>query len=68
VSDALLTAHDVAERLAVSAETVLRWTRRGMLPVTRLASGELRYRESELEAWLASRPRWPPRQDDAGDR
>jgi excisionase family DNA binding protein len=52
---ALLTARHVAERLAVSAETVLRWTRRGELPAIRLPSGAIRYREDKLELWLAER-------------
>ena len=51
----LLTARDVAELLGVSAETVLRWTRKGKLPAIRLPGGALRFREAELEAWLAER-------------
>jgi excisionase family DNA binding protein len=51
----LLTARDVAERLGVSPETVLRWTRRGDLPAFRLPSGQIRYREDDLEAWLEER-------------
>ena len=54
----------------MSCETVLRWTRRGLLPAMRLPSGQIRYREADLEAWLAKRaapergvveaPRWTP--------
>lgn len=51
----LLTAREVAELLNVSAETVLRWTRRGNLPAIRLPSGALRYRGDDLDAWLAGR-------------
>ncbi len=51
----LLTAREVADIICVSTETVLRWTRRGELPAIRLTSGALRYREAELEAWLAAR-------------
>jgi excisionase family DNA binding protein len=55
MTDHLLTAREVAELLGVSAETVLRWTRRGELPAIRLPGGALRYREPELEAWLQAR-------------
>lgn len=51
----LLTAREVAERLAVSTETVLRWTRGGTLPGFRLPGGALRYQEAELTEWLAER-------------
>jgi excisionase family DNA binding protein len=51
----LLTAREVAERLGVSPETVLRWTRRGELPAVRLPGGAIRYRPDELDAWLEAR-------------
>ena len=51
----LLTARSVADLLGVSAETVLRWTRRGDLPALKLPSGQVRYRQDKLEAWLADR-------------
>jgi len=51
----LLTARDVAELLGVSTETVLRWTRRGDLPALRLPGGAIRYREPDLDEWLAAR-------------
>jgi excisionase family DNA binding protein len=50
----LLTAREVAGLLGVSAETVLRWTRRGELPAVRLPGGAIRYREDELELWLTA--------------
>ncbi len=56
----LLTAREVGDLLGVSAETVLRWTRRGDLPALRLPSGALRYREPELDAWLAERATTAP--------
>ena len=46
----MLTAREVAERLAISTATVLRWTREGKLPGFRLPSGALRYRENDLAA------------------
>jgi excisionase family DNA binding protein len=55
VTGRLLTARQVADTLGVSAETVLRWTRRGDLPAIRLPGGAIRYREDELDAWLAAR-------------
>jgi excisionase family DNA binding protein len=51
----LLTARAVAELLDVNPETVLRWVRRAELPAIRLPSGQLRFREAELETWLAER-------------
>ena len=52
----LLTARQVAERLNVSVETVLRWHRSGKLPGGyRLSSNVLRFRESEVESWLEAR-------------
>ena len=51
----LLTARQVADQLGVSAETVLRWTRRGELPAIRLPSGAIRYREIDVDDWLCLR-------------
>jgi excisionase family DNA binding protein len=53
VTERLLTARELAERLGVSAETVLRWTRRGEVPALRLPGGAIRYRPGAIEAWLA---------------
>jgi excisionase family DNA binding protein len=55
VTDRLLTAREVAELLGVSAETVLRWTRRGELPAIRLPGRAIRYRATDLDAWLLAR-------------
>ena len=52
VTDRLLTTREVAAFLGVSPETVLRRWRAGELPGYRLASNVLRFRESEIEAWL----------------
>jgi excisionase family DNA binding protein len=51
----LLTAREVSDVLGVSTETVLRWTRRGELPAIRLPSGQIRFRESDLEGWIEER-------------
>ena len=54
-SPRLLTAREVAERLGVSVETVLRWHRRGELPGVRLSSNVLRFESLELELYVADR-------------
>jgi excisionase family DNA binding protein len=51
VSGRLLTAREVGERLGLTTETILRWTRRGDLPAFKLGCA-LRYREADIEAWL----------------
>jgi excisionase family DNA binding protein len=58
----LLTARSVAGLLDVSAATVLRWTRAGDLPAVRLPSGQIRYREDELDDWINARTTTPPAQ------
>ena len=55
MSGPLLTARDVAELLGVSAETVLRYVRRGELPAIRLPGGAIRFQPDDLDAWLAGR-------------
>jgi excisionase family DNA binding protein len=52
MTDRLLTTREVAAFLGLSRETVLRRYRRDELPGYRLASNVLRFRESEIEAWL----------------
>jgi excisionase family DNA binding protein len=52
----LLTAREVAETLGVSAETVLRWHRRGSgPPALKLPGGAIRFRPEALERWLDQR-------------
>ena len=51
----LLTAREVAEDLGVSSRTVLSWAKANQLPGFRLPSGALRFRESDLDAWLEAR-------------
>lgn len=51
----LLTAREVAGRLGLSTETVLRWAKRGKLPAVYLSSRAIRFREDDLDAWLAAR-------------
>jgi excisionase family DNA binding protein len=51
----LLTAREVAERLGVSVETILRWHRRGDLPGVRLSSNVLRFDVDDVDAFIAER-------------
>jgi excisionase family DNA binding protein len=55
----LLTARQVAERLGVSSETVLRWTRQGRLPGYRIGGRALRFCEHEIDAWLEAHATTP---------
>lgn len=48
-----LTTRDVAERLGVAPETVLRWIDTRGLPARRLTSRVIRYEEHELDVWIA---------------
>lgn len=53
----LLTAREVGAKLAVSAETVLRWRREGWLQGIRLPGtkrGRLRFRSEEIDALLGA--------------
>jgi excisionase family DNA binding protein len=54
VTGRLLTAREVAEQLGLSTETILSWVRRGDLPAFRLGRA-IRFREDDLDAWLAQR-------------
>jgi excisionase family DNA binding protein len=54
MSGQLLTARELADRLGLSPETVLRKWRAGELPGYRLASNCLRFDEAEVERWLES--------------
>ncbi len=51
-SDRLLTAREVAELLGLSIQSILRRWRAGDLPGFRLGSNVLRFRRSEIDAWL----------------
>jgi excisionase family DNA binding protein len=52
VSDPLLTAREVSELLGLSTPSILRRWRSGELPGFRLSSNVLRFRRSEIDAWL----------------
>jgi excisionase family DNA binding protein len=51
VTDRLLTAREVADLLGFSPSTIVDWFERGELPGFRVG-GRLRFRASEVEAWL----------------
>jgi excisionase family DNA binding protein len=55
LTDHLLTARALAEQLDVSAETVLRWARRGEIPSIHLPGGAVRFRERDIARWLEER-------------
>jgi excisionase family DNA binding protein len=55
VTDRLLRAREVSELLGISAGTVLDWLQDGKLPGFRLSSRAVRFRESEVMAWLEER-------------
>jgi excisionase family DNA binding protein len=66
MSERLLRARDVAERLDVSTETVLRWHRSGKLPGYRLATNVLRFREGDLARWLGEAREAPSVEEEVG--
>ena len=57
--DELLTVLEVAARLKLNPETVRRWIREGKLPAIKLGptNAGWRVRASDLDHWLASRPK-----------
>lgn len=55
VTDRLLTTREVAVLLGIRPETVLRWSASGRLRGYRISSNALRFRESEVEAWIEAR-------------
>ena len=52
MTDRLVTTRELADRLAVSPETILRRWRAGDLPGYRIASNALRFDPVEVEAWF----------------
>ena len=51
-----LNESNVSERLGIKVRTLRQWRFRGKGPPYRKFVGGVRYAESDLEAWLASRP------------
>jgi predicted DNA-binding transcriptional regulator AlpA len=55
VTQRLLTARELAARLAVSTEALLRWSRAGLVPgAVKLPSGAVRFRPELVDPWLDS--------------
>jgi predicted DNA-binding transcriptional regulator AlpA len=56
VSSKLLTANEVAEQTGLSVETLAQWRsqQRGV-PYIKLSRNCVRYRQSDLDSWLAER-------------
>jgi excisionase family DNA binding protein len=54
----LLTARELADLLGFQAGTIVDWFERGELPGYRIG-GRLRFRETDLEAWLEKRRHAP---------
>jgi PTS system nitrogen regulatory IIA component len=54
VTERLLTARELADLLGFAAGTVVDWAERGDVPAFKIG-GRLRFRESEVLAWLEQR-------------
>ena len=52
--DDFLTIQDLADLLRVPVQTVYDWRRRGYGPRAHKVGGHLRWRRSDVEAWLDS--------------
>ena len=51
MSDRLLSASELAERLGFAAGTIVDWAEAGKVPAFKLG-GRLRFHEAEVQAWL----------------
>jgi excisionase family DNA binding protein len=58
VNDRLLTARELAELLGFTAGTIVDWAEAGKVPFFKVG-GRLRFRESEVLAWLEEQRRGP---------
>ena len=59
MSERLLTARELAGLLGMSASTILDWHEAGRIPSFKLPTGPVRFRASEVEAWLEGCRRGP---------
>ena len=53
ITDELLTRKDLMQLFKVSQPTVLRLEASGKLPAVRIGAGTVRYRRTDVEAFLA---------------
>jgi len=58
VTERLLTARELGELLGFAAGTIVDWAEAGRLPCFKIG-GRLRFRASEVEAWLEESRRRP---------
>ena len=56
---ALLTIHDVAQWLTVKPSTLYAWVAQGKMPALKI-HGVIRFRRTDIEAWLAGCQLEPP--------
>jgi excisionase family DNA binding protein len=56
VTERLLTAAELADVLGFSSATIVDWAEAGKVPAFKVG-GRLRFKESEIEAWLESQRR-----------
>ena len=63
MTDRLLKAREVAELLGLSSSTVLDWFESGRLPGFKLGGRAVRFRVTEVEAWLEGQRRGPAPSD-----
>ena len=54
MTERYLTAAQVAEWLGFAAGTIVDWAERGLIPSFKMG-GRLRFRESEVEAWIETK-------------
>jgi excisionase family DNA binding protein len=59
VNEPLVTARALADYLGVSADTVLDWAEASKIPHFKLNGRAVRFRPSEVEAWLEGCRRGP---------
>lgn len=52
--DVLLTVHDVAELLGLSVGSVYHLISQKRIPVVKLSSRCVRFRRSDIDAWIAT--------------
>ena len=54
MTERLLTAREVGEQLGFAPGTIVDWSEAGKIPAFKIG-GRLRFRASEVEAWLEER-------------